>query len=80
MPVPNLLRKITESLSHPALVQTGETKTADGRWALLAVVQSGTPPAILKEIAELAGDFPIVFEEHSEREFCARPAYPARGE
>ncbi|HEV2761847.1 MAG TPA: hypothetical protein VGV38_02540 [Pyrinomonadaceae bacterium] len=79
MPVPDLLRKLTESISHPALVQTGETKTADGRWALLAVVRRDTPPAVLEEIAELAGDFPIVFE-NAEREFCARPAYPERGE
>ncbi|HYY56585.1 MAG TPA: hypothetical protein VE842_04580 [Pyrinomonadaceae bacterium] len=80
MPVPKLLRQITESIKHPALIQVGETKTDDGRWALLAVVQKGTPQSVLREIMRLAGDFPVVFEEKADRETIARPAYPERGE
>ena len=80
MPVPQSLRDISETISHPALTQVGETKTQDGRWALLATVRRGTPRSDLQRIEEMAGDFPVVFEEESDRLPIARPAYPEQGE
>ena len=80
MAAPELLRDLTETISHPALKQVGETKTQDGQWALLAVVRHGTPPSDLDQIKEMAGDFPVVFEEEDDRIPIARPAYPEQGE
>lgn len=80
MATPELLRRITETISHPALVEVGESKTSDGRWALLAIVRRKTQPAELKEIEEMAGGFPVIFEEESGYLPIARPAYPEQGE
>jgi len=80
MAVPGSLRTLSESISHPALKQVGETKTSDGRWALLATVRRGTPPSDLEQIEKMAGEFPVVFEEESDRLPVARPAYPKQGE
>lgn len=80
MAVPESLRDISETISHPALTQVGETKTRDGQWALLATVRRGTPGSVLEKIKEMAGEFPVIFEEESDRLPVARPAYPERGE
>jgi hypothetical protein len=80
MAVPDLLRDLSENISHPALKQVGETKTKDGRWALLATVRQGTPRSDLEKIEEMAGEFPVIFEEESDRLPVARPAYPDQGE
>jgi hypothetical protein len=80
MAVPELLRELSENISHPALKQVGETKTRDGKWALLAVVRQGTPSSVLEKIREMAGDFPVVFEEDPDLLPIARPAYPEKGE
>jgi hypothetical protein len=80
MAAPKLLRQITETISHPALTQSGETKTSDGRWALLARIRQGTPPSVLEEIERMAEGFPVVFEEEADHLPVARPAYPAQGE
>jgi hypothetical protein len=80
MGVPQSLRELSENISHPALRQVGETKTPDGQWALLATVRQGTPNSALEKIKEMAGDFPVVFEEESDRLPVARPAYPKHGE
>ena len=80
MAVPELLRDLSENISHPALKQVGETKTRDGKWALLAIVRHGTPRSVLEKIEEMAGDFPVIFEEESEQLPVARPAYPEKGE
>jgi hypothetical protein len=80
MGVPELLRELSETISHPALTQVGETRTRDGHWALLATVRRGTPQSDLEKIQELAGEFPVVFEEESDRFPVARPAYPEQEE
>ena len=80
MAVPESLRDLTENISHPALKQVGETKTPDGQWALLATVRQGTPPSALEKIKEMAGEFPVIFEEEPDRLPIARPAYPEQGE
>ena len=80
MAVPELLRHLSENISHPALTQVGETKTRDGQWALLATVRRGTPRSVLEQIEKMAGDFPVIFEEESDRLPVARPAYPEQGE
>ena len=80
MAVPELLRDLSENISHPALKQVGETKTRDGKWALLATVRRGTPRAVLEKIEEMAGEFPVIFEEEPDRLPVARPAYPDQGE
>jgi len=80
MAVPETLRNLSETISHPALKQVGETKTRDGRWALLATVRQGTPPSVREKIEEMAGEFPVVFEEEPEHLPVARPAYPEQGE
>jgi len=80
MAVPELLRHVSENISHPALKQVGETKTPDGRWALLATVRQGTSRSDLEKIEDMAGEFPVIFEEESDRLPVARPAYPDQGE
>ena len=49
MAVPELLRDLSDHISHPALKQVGETKTPDGRWALLATVRRGTSRSDLEK-------------------------------
>ena len=80
MAVPQSLRELCETISHPALSQVGETKTRGGQWALLAIVRRGTPSSDLEQIERMAGEFPVVFEEESDRVPIARPAYPEQGE
>jgi hypothetical protein len=80
MAVPESLRDLSETISHPALKQVGETKTPDGQWALLAVVRHATPPSDLEKIKEMAGNFPVIFEEEPDSLPIARPAYPEQGE
>jgi hypothetical protein len=80
MAVPELLRHLSDTISHPALTQVGETKTRDGQWALLATVRRGTSRPVLEQIKNMAGDFPVIFEEEAESLPVARPAYPEQGE
>lgn len=80
MPVPERLRQLSETISHPDLTGAGETKTRDGRWALLAVLRKGAPASSAGEIEKMAGGFPVVFCEDSGNIAEARPAYPSEGE
>ena len=79
MPVPKALLEACEKVRDSAVTQTGVTITEDGRWALLAQVRRGTRTP-LKEVEQMAGEFPVVYEEEPETLQVARPAFPRRGE
>ena len=68
-----------EKVRDSAVTQTGVTITADGRWALLAQVRRGTQTP-LKKVEQIAGEFPVVYEEEPGTLQIARPAFPRRGE
>ena len=77
MPAPDTLLQIGQNaLVHPSVAKTGITKTEDGGYALLATVRKGTPTPIA-EIENLAGNFPVVYQEEEDLPPVAWPARPA---
>lgn len=79
MSVPKRLVEACLHLRHPDVTEVGVTRTPDGRWALFAQVRQGTPTP-LREVEEMAGEFPVLYEEEPEVMQIARPAFPGRGE
>jgi hypothetical protein len=79
MPIPKPLVDLAERVRHPAVTQTGITRTADGRWALLVEVKKGTPLP-LKDLERDSAGYAIVYEEEPDTIPVARPAYPKHGE
>jgi hypothetical protein len=63
---------------HPDVVQLGATKK-DEQWVLLALVRKGATIPI-KEVKDLAGEFPVVYQEQPDSLQVARPAFPSKGE
>jgi hypothetical protein len=78
MPVPNELIRISEkAISHPEITKAGITKTAEGQYALLATVRKNTSTPVT-EIEEIAGGFPVIYEQEEDSLPVAWPARPGQ--
>jgi len=76
---PERLVKIASALVHPDVTRAGVTTTSKGEWALFVRLRPGTRTPV-PEIAALAADYPVVYEDEPAGYPVARPAYPDRGE
>jgi len=76
---PGSLVEEIRNISHPDVVSTGLTTTADGEWAALVRVRrkARTP---IPEVERFLAGFPVVYERTPEFPPVARPAYPDQGE
>ncbi|MEO7768314.1 MAG: hypothetical protein ABIS01_12840 [Ferruginibacter sp.] len=70
---------LAASLHHPGISKVAVTTTPTGSWALLVVVNKGVQVPI-KEIEEKCINYPIIYQQDTDRSTFARPAYPGLGE
>jgi hypothetical protein len=73
------LAAVAASIAHPSVTRSGLTTTADGDWALMVRVKSGTATPI-RAIEQACSGHPVIYEDERQEPPVARPAYPDRGE